>query len=69
MPNYLDSITPLVDNTSIATLKLPILCERFINDGFGILEGTQNEVEYWINQFNLLRETIKIGKLPYGTPI
>ena len=27
-----------------------------IGDGFGIFEGTQNEVKYWIDQFNLLRD-------------
>ena len=41
--------------------------KRFIDDGFGIFEGTQNEVEYCINQFNLLRKTIKIDKWSYGT--
>ena len=32
---------------------------RFIEDGFGIMEGTQKYVEYWINQFNGLRKTKK----------
>ena len=43
-----------------------LLKKRFIDDGFGIFEGTQEEVEYWINQFNLLIETIKIDKWSYG---
>ena len=41
--------------------------KRFIGDGFGIFEDTQNEVEYLIYQFNLLRKTIKIDKWSYGT--
>ena len=49
--------------------KWPVLFTRFIDDGFGIFEGTQEEVEYWINQFNLLRETIKIDKWSYGTHV
>ena len=43
-------------------LKWPKLFLRFIDDGFGIFEGTKNEVEYWINQFNGLRKTITIDK-------
>ena len=30
-------------------IKWPILFKRFIDDGFGIFEVTQQEVEYWIN--------------------
>ena len=50
-------------------LKWPILFKRFIHDGFGIFEGTQNEVEYWIYQFNLPRETINIDKWSYSTHV
>ena len=28
----------------------PILFQRFIDDGFGVFEGTKDEVEYWIRQ-------------------
>ena len=47
-------------------LEWPTLFKRFIDDGFGIFEGTQNKVEYWICQFNLLREMFKIDKWSYG---
>ena len=42
--------------------KWPILFGRFIGDGFGVFDGTKQDVEYWITQFNLLRDTIKIDK-------
>ena len=32
-------------------LKWPILFQRFIDDGFGIIEGTKLDAEYWIKQF------------------
>ena len=38
-------------------LKWPILFERFIDDGFGILE------------FNLLQETITIDKFKFGNEV
>ena len=40
-------------------LKWPVLFQRFIDDGFGIINGRKQDVEYWINQFNTLRKTIK----------
>ena len=40
-------------------LKWPCLFKRFIDDGFGIMEGNKSDFEYWITEFNLLRETIK----------
>ena len=33
-------------------LKWPILFKRFIDDGFGVFDGTKKYVEYWITQFN-----------------
>ena len=50
-------------------IKGPILFKRCIDGGFGIFDGTRNEVEYWVNQFNLPRETIKIDKWSYGTHV
>jgi len=48
-------------------LKWPIFFFlRFIDDGFGIMEGSKIDVEYWIKQFNGLRETIKIDKWSFG---
>ena len=43
-------------------IKWPTLFKSFIDDGFGSFEGTRNEVEYWINQFKILRDTIKLDK-------
>ena len=50
-------------------LKWPILFKRFIDDGFGGFDGTRKDVEYWITQFNLLRDTIKIDKWSFGTRV
>jgi hypothetical protein len=47
-------------------LKWPTLFQRFIDDGFGIMEGRKKDVEYWINQFNGLRKTITINKWIFG---
>ena len=38
----------------------PCLFKRFIDDGFGIMEGSNSDFEYWISEFNLLHETITI---------
>ena len=43
-------------------LKWPKPFLRFIDDGFGIIWGAKKDVEYWINQINGLRKTIKIDK-------
>ena len=43
----------------------PFLFKRFIDDGFGITEANIDEFEYWIHEFNLLRETITIDKFKY----
>ena len=50
-------------------LKWPVLFQRFIDDGFGIIEGRKQDVEYWINQFNTLRKTIKIDKWSFGNHV
>ena len=42
---------------------------RFIDDGFGIMEGSKKDVEYWINQFNGLRKTINIDKWTFGNHV
>ena len=47
-------------------LKWPCLFKRFIDDGFGIIEGNKSDFEYWILEFNLLRETITIDKFKFG---
>ena len=47
-------------------LKWPILFKRFINVGFGILEGNKLNFEYWVTKFNLLQETITIDKFKFG---
>ena len=50
-------------------LKWPTLFQRFIDDGFGIMEGKQKDVKYWINQFNCLRKTITIDKWAFGNRV
>ena len=50
-------------------LKWPKLFLRFIDDGFGIIEGTKKDVEYWINQFNGLRKTINIDEWTFGNHV
>ena len=42
---------------------------RFIDDGFGIFEGTKKDIEYWISQFNGLRKTINIDKCTFGNHV
>ena len=50
--------------------KWPKLFLRFIDDGFGFMEGTkQDVVKYWINQFNGLRKTINIDKWIFGNHV
>ena len=50
-------------------LKWPTLFKRFIDDGFGIMEGNISDFEYWVSEFNLLRETIKIDKFQFGNRV
>ena len=50
-------------------LKWPTLFKRFIDDGFGIMEGDKSDFEYWVSEFNLLRETIKIDKFQFGNRV
>ena len=44
----------------------PLLFKRCIDDGFGITKANKNEFELWVDEFNLLRETITIDKFKYG---
>jgi len=50
-------------------LKWPIVFQRFIDDGFGIMEGNKEDVKYWIDQFNSLRKTITIDKWSFGNHV
>ena len=47
----------------------PVLFKRCIDDGFGITEANKDEFEFWIQEFNLLRETITIDKFKYGNEV
>ena len=47
----------------------PVLFKRFIDDGFGITLGLRNDVIYWIEKFNELRESIKIDKYNWGNAL
>ena len=40
-------------------LKWSVLFQQFIDDGFGIMEGSKTDVEYSIKQCNRLWDTIK----------
>ena len=50
-------------------LKWPSLFLRFIDDGFGVMEGNKKDVEYWILQFNNLRKSINIDKWSFGNHV
>ena len=50
-------------------LVWPVLFKRFIDDGFGITFGLRNDVIYWIEKFNELRESIKIDKYNWGNAL
>ena len=50
-------------------LKWPILFKRFIDDGFGVMEGTKLDFEHWVSEFNLLRQTITIDKFKYANKV
>ena len=68
------NVAPILTNIYMATLEnllkekiitnnkivWPLPFKRFIDDGFGIMEGTQKDAER--KQFNLLRKTINIDK-------
>ena len=51
------------------TLKWPVLFQRFIDDGFGITKANKFEFEYWVSEFNLLRDTITIDKFSHGNSV
>ena len=46
-----------------------MLFKRFIDDGFGITLGLRNDVIYWIEKFNELRESIKIDIYNWGNAL
>ena len=47
-------------------LKWSVLFKRFIDNGFCIFEGTTYVVACWIEEWNLLRESMKIDKCTFG---
>ena len=50
-------------------LKWPVLFKRFIDDGFGIMDGNKLDFEYWVSEFNLLRDSITIDKFKFGNEV
>ena len=64
---YMAKLENLLQVKSKTNKKIiwPVLFKRFINDGFGITEANKEEFEFWIQEFNLLRETITIYKFKY----
>ena len=67
---YMAKLENLLKEKSKTNTKIiwPVLFKRFI-DGFGITEANKEEFEYWIHEFNLLRETIPIDKFKYGNAV
>ena len=51
-----------------AKLVRPILFKRFI-DGFKVTKGSKLDFEYWVSEFNSLRETMTIDKFNYGDKV
>ena len=50
-------------------LKWPTLFQRFIDNGFGIMKGTNEDVKYWISQFNGSTKTIKNNNWTFGNHV
>ena len=69
--NYLAKLEQILYEKSKTDSKLiwPILFKRFIDDGFGITKANKFEFEYWVSEFNLLRDTITIDKFSYGNSV
>jgi hypothetical protein len=77
------NVAPILANIYMATLEnllkekskinkkiiWHLLFKRFIDDGFGITKANKNEFELWVDEFNLLRESITIDKFKYGNQV
>ena len=50
-------------------LKWPILFKRFIDNGFGVMEGNKFDFEYMVSDFILLQKTITIDKFKIGNEV
>ena len=68
---YMATLENLLKEKSKTNTKIiwPVLYKRFIDDGFGITKANKNEFESWVNEFNLLRESITIDKFKYGNQV
>jgi len=68
---YLAKLEQILFEKSKTDSKLiwPITFKRFIDDGFGITKANKIEFEYWVSEFNLLRDTITIDKFSYGDSV
>jgi hypothetical protein len=44
----------------------PCLWKRFIDDGFGVIQGLKKDVEYFVHKFNSMVKTIQIDKIEFG---
>ena len=68
---YLAKLEQILFEKSKNDCKLiwPILFKRFIDDGFGITKANKFEFEYWVSEFNLLRDSITIDKVSYGNSV
>ena len=50
-------------------LKWPCVFKKFIDDGFGIMEGNKLDIEYWVLEFHLLHDSITIDKFKVGNTV
>ena len=68
---YMATLENLLKEKSKTNTKIiwPLLYKRFVDDGFGITKANKNEFELWVNEFNLLRESITIDKFKYGNQV
>ena len=68
---YMATLENLLKEKSKTNTKIiwPLLFKRFIDDGFGITKANKNEFELWVDEFNLLRESITIDKFKYGNRV
>ena len=77
------NVAPMLANMDVATQEnlfkekcktnkktiWPLLYTRFIDDVFGITKANKNEFKLWVDEFNLLRETVTIDKFKYGNAV
>ena len=66
---YFQQIFEIKMGTNLAPILANLYMAMLQEDGFGIMEGTKKDVEYWILQFNNLRKSINIDKWSFGNHV